>query len=717
MSRRNILRLSLVAGLGLASSVNAFAQEEDTFDVAVLGAVSTWVYNYDLEILVGAHPDVDTVESFEISGYTPVLDDLVDEEGNLHYEAILVYADTAFHDADELGDVLVDYIEAGGGVVVAGYAFNDGNAIGGRFASEGYYPLTTDGTQQTDVGPLRSWWPGEPNSHDPICTEKGIHAIWKGVNWFYGGDKAMHTSGLTPTTTAEEVGQWENGEIFAATLEAAAGRVVGLNFMPVSNYLANIYPGVEGNYEVGGYHPLDGEFALSSMGFSILGSSLLWSANLETTSFNSTIVQDLNCNNLDWSVEFEVDTADPECENEEGSSRDEFYLYGEYGCEFNVTNLDRDGDGLGEVPQQIFADPDDLYPAHIGPTCDNCADFFNPDQKDIDSDGTGDCCDPCPTIPPAMPGNQDQDYYPVECDNTDGFFNDDQADGDYDGVGDVGDNCPELYNPWQRDGGPLQGELEFAPFPDGVGDTCDNCPEHINPGQSDLDGDGWGDVCDNCVNVPNFDQTDFDNDGLGDACDMCPQNPILALSDLDNDGVGDFCDQCPSNPDPLQLDIDGDGFGDACDNCPELPNNQVDADQDGAGDACDNCLDLPNEDQLDLDDDGVGDACDNCPLVGNPTQSDKDNDGIGDVCDVCPSLRNPNQRDMDGDGAGDECDNCPTVANPDQADEDGDGKGDVCDVQVRGGGEVSSCNTVSGAGSLGGLALLMMGGFIRRRRD
>ncbi len=713
MSRSLLVRLFLVAGLGLGTHESQ-AQEEDTFDVAVLGAVSSWVYNYDLEIMLSAHDDVDLVESFEIAGHTPLLDDLV-VDGELVYDAVLVYADTAFHDPDGLGDVLVDYIEAGGGVVLAGQVFDATHAIGGRFADEGYYPVNTGGTWQSDAGPLRSWWPGDPLGYDPVCEEDGVHAIWKGVNWFYGGRRALHTSGLSPASGGKEVGRWNNGELFAATLEAGAGRVVALNVLPVSNFLADVYPAVEGLYEVGGRHPVDGVYAPTSTGFRLLGSSMLWAANQDTTSFNSTIVQDLNCNNLDEAVEYLVDPDDPFCDGEEGASRDGFYLYGEYGCQYDIRTNDPDGDGLSEIPQQIFADPSDIYPAHVGPVCDNCPDFFNPDQKDIDADGTGDCCDACPTLQ-ATGMNFDGDDVPDECDNCVPVHNNDQLDADFDGVGDACDSCVTLYNPWQRDGGPLGGELAFPGGPDGVGDACDNCPEHINPGQADLDGDGWGDVCDNCVGVPNADQTDFDGDGLGDACDMCPQDPVLSLSDLDGDGVGDLCDRCPSDPDPLQLDVDGDDFGDACDNCPQLPNNQADADQDGAGDACDNCLDLPNGDQLDVDGDGIGDACDNCTLVGNPTQNDADGDGIGDLCDVCPALKDASQPDMDADGVGDGCDNCPTMANPDQADDDGDGKGDVCDVQVRGGGEVSSCSQVPGTGPLGGLGLFLVGALVRRRR-
>ncbi|CAB3985902.1 cartilage oligomeric matrix -like isoform X1 [Paramuricea clavata] len=96
-----------------------------------------------------------------------------------------------------------------------------------------------------------------------------------------------------------------------------------------------------------------------------------------------------------------------------------------------------------------------------GPHCtkDNCRDFPNPDQTDLDKDGEGDVCD---------------------------------NDMDGDGIPNNRDNCPRTINADQK-----------ASDSDSLGDACDNCPTVANEDQMDSDGVGQGDACD----------ADKDNDG------------------------------------------------------------------------------------------------------------------------------------------------------------------------------------------------------------
>lgn len=159
---------------------------------------------------------------------------------------------------------------------------------------------------------------------------------------------------------------------------------------------------------------------------------------------------------------------------------------------------------------------------------DNCVHVPNPEQSDIDGDGTGDECDE----------DMDGDGVPNASDNCVRTPNNDQSDVDGDGVGDVcsqdrdgdgiinnADRCPDV--PEDRDG-----------FEDG-----DGCPELDN------DRDGRDDPYDDCPLEPE------DVDGYEDA-DGCPD------PDNDRDGVPDVSDQCPLEPEDLDGDADDDG-------CPE----------------------------------------------------------------------------------------------------------------------------------------------------
>ena len=704
--RARSLSLFLLASALVPASAVAQDDPPEPCDVAVLGAPSSWVNNFDLQIVLAADGRLGRIDAFELSEYTPDADDLEP------YDAVLVYTEEPFADADLMGDRLADFVDEGGGVVVSAYAFSGPTGIGGRLVSEGYMPFTNTGTNSGLAGPMRM---------EPVIP---WHETLSGVVAFYGGSGSFHSAGISLTPGAEIVANWQNGQPLLATKEdVGAGRVAGLNIFPPSNLFAEVYA------------PAADNWTILTEGSQLMSSSLIWACNRTETCFNSVINQDLNCNGTDFSSELPLDPLAPnECDtvdvDPDGDgivdiNQDNYFNFGEWGCLFDVValNLDADADGLGGTPLQICLDEatgepfqcpaPPPFPDLITPVCDNCPNDFNPDQRNIDCDGHGNQCDPCPTIPPAMGAtHQDRDGDTVgdDCDNCGLVPNTDQGDGDYDRVGDLCDNCLVVYNPDQSDVEP--------PFGDGVGDLCDNCPEDINPGQGDIDMDGVGDICDNCIATVNPDQLDSDGDLLGDACDPCPFDPTPDNTDTDGDGVGDRCDICPFDADALQLDVDGDSLGDACDNCPLLPNfSQSDGDGDGVGDGCDNCEDFPNEDQLDQDADLFGDACDNCILVPNTDQLDREDDSWGDLCDVCPDLYDPAQFDVDVDGVGDICDNCPTHPNGRQTDVDRDGIGDECDIQVRGGGAVTGfCSTgpVPSNAAFGLLALLALG--VRRRR-
>lgn len=119
----------------------------------------------------------------------------------------------------------------------------------------------------------------------------------------------------------------------------------------------------------------------------------------------------------------------------------------------------------------------------------------NDGQQDVDQDGAGDVCDPCPT------------------DGADACA---AADGDGDGIPDDEDPCPQ--DPGNPDG-------------DGVCTSADNCELVFNADQADLDGDGQGDACDD----------DADDDGVPDEVDECLDEEVGGLVDATGCSLEQLC--------------------------------------------------------------------------------------------------------------------------------------------------------------------------------
>ena len=169
------------------------------------------------------------------------------------------------------------------------------------------------------------------------------------------------------------------------------------------------------------------------------------------------------------------------------------------------------------------------------PKCkkDNCKMVQNPDQKDIDRDGTGDLCDEGQFIACGNYPDSDGDSVGDACDNCRNVKNRDQSDIDHD---DVGDLCDD-----DMDG-------------DGLPNNQDKCPKVFNRDQLDTDLDGIGDACDNCPNVTNVNQKEKYYSGIGEAC------YVEGFPDSDNDGIPDQQDNCKHFPNSDQLDNDKDFF-------------------------------------------------------------------------------------------------------------------------------------------------------------
>ena len=154
------------------------------------------------------------VDIIDASSTTPTLAQL---QG---YGSVLVWSDSGFADPTTLGNNLADYVDSGGGVVIA--VFADASVpIGGRFASDDYYAMEpagqTEGTELT-LGTVQ-----EPSS--PIMA---------GVTTFDGGSSSFRGTG-SPNMSAVRVADWSNGEPLVLRRTIGGVPRVDLNFFPPSS--------------------------------------------------------------------------------------------------------------------------------------------------------------------------------------------------------------------------------------------------------------------------------------------------------------------------------------------------------------------------------------------------------------------------------------------------------------------------------------------------
>jgi hypothetical protein len=209
--RRSLLSLLALSAIALFSS----SGKADPLRVAILGAPATPLWNNDVQSKIQSAGMFDAVDIFNVSSSTPTLAQL------LTYNSVLVYTDSGFTQAAPLGNVLADYVDAGGGVVLAAFANASCCALGGRFAADDYWVIRPTSQSQGSVLTLGT-------VYDPT------HPIMDSVNSFNGGVSSFHIPGpLHPD--AARVADWSNGQPLIATRNIGGTRLVNLNFFPVSS--------------------------------------------------------------------------------------------------------------------------------------------------------------------------------------------------------------------------------------------------------------------------------------------------------------------------------------------------------------------------------------------------------------------------------------------------------------------------------------------------
>ncbi|MDP7115090.1 MAG: putative metal-binding motif-containing protein, partial [Myxococcota bacterium] len=626
-------------------------------------------YKEDVQSTIQSLGWFDTVDLYDSTSTTPTLAELQ------QYDAVWVHSNSGFDSPTGMGDVLADYLDAGGALVMATFVFWDGNGLGieGRIKDDGYLPFTTGSQANGDGMTLIADDPSSP--------------LLDGVNSFNGGTAGYHNSDITASPGATQVAHWSNGEPLLAWRESGAGIIVGFNCFPAStNIRADFWDA-------------------STDGDLIMGNALMFALGGGCQDADADGYQDAACGGDD------CDDADPAVNPAVG----EVTCNGvDEDCNINTPDEpDVDGDGYSSCSGDCDDTEAGVNPGQPEAECNGVDDDCDPatlDEPDADGDGSS-VCDDCDDGNPAQ--------YPGAVEECNG--EDDDCDGDVDeGAGDAAT--------WYLDAdGDSYGNGSFpvvaCAAPDGYvadGSDCNDASVFVHPGAAEqcnhLDDDCDADVDEG---LPTLDwYPDADGDGYGDTTSI-PIEDCLVLSghvpddsdcndlhpainpdaDENCDGVDNDCDGAIDEADALDgqtwyADADGDGHGDPdtavvacspplgylgnaddCDDSDEDVNPDVDEVCNGIDDDCDGVADGAGADDADPwfpDDDGDGYGDDGVLPVISCVAPSGHVAWPGD-CDDGDAAIHPGASEVCN-GVDDDCD----PATDEAADDDGDGWS-VCD--------------------------------------
>jgi len=201
----------------LVLSSPSFAQ----LDVAIVASAhrGSWYCGFtEPQYRLMATGMFDSVDIINTTLRTPSLAEL------LQYDACICYTNWDASDAVAWGNVMADYVDAGGGVVVATFANCATWApryLGGRWETDGYEVIVS----KSDFIEYNSATLGIV--HDPG------HPIMSGVVSFSGGFASYRPVGTALTPGSTLIAEWSDGKVLVA--EGANPKRVDLGFYPPSN--------------------------------------------------------------------------------------------------------------------------------------------------------------------------------------------------------------------------------------------------------------------------------------------------------------------------------------------------------------------------------------------------------------------------------------------------------------------------------------------------
>ena len=168
----------------------------------------------EIQTLLSAFPDLEAVDVRDASLGMPTLAELVP------YQSIMLVANTPFPDPDGLGDLLADYVDTGGGLIMTLATTIAGWEIRGRLYTDGYVPFTLG------TGPVGSSALGSFDANHPIMA--GVHSAF--------GDLLAQ---LGVADGATLVASWANGQ----PCVAVKGTVAAVNvFVAYSGFWSGDIP-------------------------------------------------------------------------------------------------------------------------------------------------------------------------------------------------------------------------------------------------------------------------------------------------------------------------------------------------------------------------------------------------------------------------------------------------------------------------------------------
>jgi len=199
-----IATLAVVVALSAANIRVSSGLTSGSIKVALLGSESMPSYVTDVQTYLAPFSDLAVIDIVDVWSSTPSLATL------LNYDAVLVWSDSSYFNPVALGNVLANYVDAGGGVVLATFSwYGPSYDLEGRIITD-YSPFAQQDDNLYTTADM-SWY----NAGHPIMEGVSVVAEY-------------YRDNVTLTAGAELVAEWADGNPFVAT----KGHVVGMTLFP-----------------------------------------------------------------------------------------------------------------------------------------------------------------------------------------------------------------------------------------------------------------------------------------------------------------------------------------------------------------------------------------------------------------------------------------------------------------------------------------------------